>query len=626
MRMPATNVFRRAGCREIRLSGSTRGEGVAPSVSPSLLLYQSAEPDRRNEWRFRTPLGLAFASLKEEQGQGRLVLRIDVGTTSRYIEPGKYSALGALAFWEVPEIRGTSTTLRLTAVPHEWTTAADNVVSILARAGLRTRIVGSSLEVENAAASPTSLITRTALALYALDSFSKSHTPRTQFETLRLAAIKAFKDVGSELIGLLDDATGEHGLRSLLPPSRTATTRRDEAPRTLSSDEHAPEILTGLGRKILVEEKQWRGTFNALSRLTVDPRWLVYIPYGMCSIQTDQTDGPLEHPRTAFDYYKNEGIKRLAVQFKHMGSRAIVVVCRDEAAAMRRFGVAELGSVYSRKGRPFFNDSTEALHSIRDGLSRARFWEKFQTDWVCLDGEYLPWTLKAEKLLEQTHGQVFRCGAALLDEMEKLGSLLPSTALSPLAERRACFVRYGDMLDHYRAEEGQKLRFAPFQLIATEGRTYFNRSHHWHMEVLGAIGRKAGEVPFLRTPNMSVSVDDQSSVAQCVEWWEKLAQSGAEGLVVKPPYCISEGRRGIAQPAIKCRTPEHLRLVYGPEYDLIENRWELANRDAVKRRREKHRRVLKQLALSIEGVERFVRGEPAGQVENCVRSVLSLDK
>lgn len=145
------------------------------------------------------------------------------------------------------------------------------------------------------------------------------------------------------------------------------------------------------------------------------------------------------------------------------------------------------------------------------------------------------------------------------------------------------------------------------------------------MEILGSIVRKAGDGPFLQTPYMEVSVTEPGSVEKCFEWWDKLAQTGDEGLVVKPPYCVSRGRRGLAQPAIKCRTPEHLRLVYGPEYDLLGNRWELANRDAVKRRREKHRRVLKQLALSIEGVERFVRREPASQVENCARSILSLE-
>lgn len=104
-----------------------------------------------------------------------------------------------------------------------------------------------------------------------------------------------------------------------------------------------------------------------------------------------------------------------------------------------------------------------------------------------------------------------------------------------------------------------------------------------------------------------------------------MSGAAAEGLVVKPLYCVPRGRRGLAQPAIKCRTEEHLRLVYGPEYDLIENRWDLASRDATKRRREKHRRVLKQAALSIEAVERFVRRDPPGEIENCVRALLSLD-
>ena len=103
--------------------------------------WQSKERERKEEWRFRTPLGPGFVSLREELGHGQLVTDVDVGTTSRYIEPGKYSALGGLAFWDVPEIRGTATKLRLTAVPHEWIAAADTVVSILARAGLRARIV-----------------------------------------------------------------------------------------------------------------------------------------------------------------------------------------------------------------------------------------------------------------------------------------------------------------------------------------------------------------------------------------------------------------------------------------------------------------------------------------------------
>ena len=41
-----------------------------------------------------------------------------------------------------------------------------------------------------------------------------------------------------------------------------------------------------------------------------------------------------------------------------MGSRAVVIVCRDEESARERFGVdtGEIGIVTTRTGRRFFND------------------------------------------------------------------------------------------------------------------------------------------------------------------------------------------------------------------------------------------------------------------------------
>ncbi len=600
-----------------------------PFCAAKMLLqatWESQDRERREEWRFRTPLGPGVASLEVRGRGGNLALSISVNVGERYIEPRRYCALGALVFWDVPEISGASTNVRLTAVPPEWIAASERVVSMLSRAGLRSRIVGRTLEIESKTKAPSVVLRRAGLALFALDAFSRSAVPRTQFEAIRYASIKAFKDAGSELLELLDDAGGERALRSLFAVRPDGMTRRTPTARPVMSDEHAPEFLTAAGRSIRVEQHQWKATFDAFSRWTVNPRWLIYVPPGMCSLQSQLTEGPLEHPRDAFNYYRNENIKRVIVELKHMGSRAIVVVCRDEAAAMRRFGVNELGAVYTRSGRPFFEDPRQVLSSLRDGLDRAQFWKSFNTDWVCLDGEYLPWTLKAEKLIKQTHEEVLGSGQALIREMRAASRLLPDSEVSKITDREECFKKYGALLDHYGAETGTTPLFAPFQIIATEGQSYFNRGHKWHMQMLHSIVRKAGREPFVRTPYMEVRFADKQSVEKCFQWWEELAQAGAEGLVIKAPCCVPKGRRGTAQPAIKCRTPEHLRLVYGPEYDLIENRWVLANRDAVNRRREKHRRVLKQLVLSIDGIERFIRGEPNGQIENCVRSVLSLEK
>jgi protein phosphatase len=181
-----------------------------------------------------------------------------------------------------------------------------------------------------------------------------------------------------------------------------------------------------LGRTVRLEQKQWDRTRETFSRWTVDPRWLIYLPPGMCSIQSKAVTGPLEHPTSAFDYYRNERINKVVVEFKHMGSRAIVIVCRDEAAAERRFGASGIGCIYTRNGRPFFEDPAELLLKIRAGLTRARFWDKFKTDWAWIDGECLPWTLKADNLIEKTHRQLLASAEAVFDELSVNRSLLPA--------------------------------------------------------------------------------------------------------------------------------------------------------------------------------------------------------
>ena len=108
----------------------------------------------------------------------------------------------------------------------------------------------------------------------------------------------------------------------------------------------------------------------------------------------------LEHPAEAFAYFRHEGVPRVVCEQKHMGSRAVVIVCRDEEAARKRFGVAGegIGICYTRTGRRFFDDrdlEAEMLEPSARPLDAAGFWEEFKTDWVCLDCELMPWSAKA---------------------------------------------------------------------------------------------------------------------------------------------------------------------------------------------------------------------------------------
>jgi protein phosphatase len=112
----------------------------------------------------------------------------------------------------------------------------------------------------------------------------------------------------------------------------------------------------------------------------------------------------LRQYRPAHEYYRRNNVEAVVCAEKHMGSRAIVVVCRDEAIAKVRFGVEGKGSgiICTRTGRRFFNDSElerAVLDRLISSLTGAGFWEKFQCAWFCLDCELMPWSVKAEDLL-----------------------------------------------------------------------------------------------------------------------------------------------------------------------------------------------------------------------------------
>jgi protein phosphatase len=92
-------------------------------------------------------------------------------------------------------------------------------------------------------------------------------------------------------------------------------------------------------------------------------------------------------------------------------------------------------------------------------------------------------------------------------------------------------------------------------------------------------------------------------------------------MVVKPRDVVATTTRGLVQPGIKCRGPEYLRIIYGPEYTAP---------DALKRLRQRglgHKRSLamREFALGIEALERFVAQEPLYRVHECVFGVLALE-
>jgi protein phosphatase len=123
------------------------------------------------------------------------------------------------------------------------------------------------------------------------------------------------------------------------------------------------------------------------------------------------------------------------------------------------------------------------------------------------------------------------------------------------------------------------------------------------------------------TPHRMVDLTDLESEADATRWWEGLTERGGEGMVVKPVPFVARGRRGLVQPGVKVRGREYLRIIYGPEYTQPANLERLRQRGlSVKRSL-----ALREFALGIEGLERFVRREPLRRVHECVFGVLALE-
>jgi protein phosphatase len=395
-------------------------------------------------------------------------------------------------------------------------------------------------------------------------------------------------------------------------------------------------ITTRLHGNITIREENAIAALEVMSRFAANPRWLVYLPPTMSPSETTKEPGLLEHPAEAFGYYRAQGVSTVVCEEKHMGSRAVVAVCRDEAAARVRFGVEDegIGICVTRTGRRFFDDSAlerEFLAAIRTAMDGTGLWEELGTDWVLLDCELMPWSAKAQELLKQQYAAVgAAAGAALPAAVAALERAVAANAdgalplLERYRERQAMAERFVYAYRRYcwPVRSLSDLRLAPFHVLASAGTTHTDKDHLWHMEILArlcAVGK--GDGLLLATPHRAIDVNDPESVAGGIRWWEELTERGGEGMVVKPLDFIATGARGLVQPAVKCRGREYLRIIYGPEYTAPENLERLRVRSLAGKRS----LALREFALGIEGLERFVRGEPLRRVHECVFGVLAME-
>lgn len=397
-------------------------------------------------------------------------------------------------------------------------------------------------------------------------------------------------------------------------------------------------ISTRLQRSVTIRAENSTAALEVMSRFAANPKWLIYLPPTMSPSETTTESDLLEHPAEAFSYFRNQGVPEVICEEKHMGSRAVIVICRDEQAAKKRFGITEgeIGIVYTRTGRRFFNDANleaQFLNRLKDAMNASGFWQEFTTSWACLDCELMPWSTKAQSLLQSQYAAVGAAGnasiPAAVSVLEKAALRLNNenkekidTVLQSFQTHQKTVEQFVTAYRHYcwPVESLNDLKLAPFHLLATEGKVHTNQNHKWHMETLSKICEQDSEI-LLSTEHKVIDVTSPESQKAGIDWWMEMTERGGEGMVVKPADWIVFGKKGLVQPAIKCRGKEYLRIIYGPDYNSEANLNRLRKRGLGRKRS----LALREFALGIEGLERFIRKEPLRKVHECTFGVLALE-
>lgn len=403
--------------------------------------------------------------------------------------------------------------------------------------------------------------------------------------------------------------------------------QRRFAPPNIRKFKDGFTVQTGSRLDVTVQGELAQTAVDTFSHFTVPLEELVYIPPtmspppGQCSV-----DGFMEHPRDAFRYYRSQGVTRMVAEKKHMGSRAVLLLFRDEQAAVQRVGRPMLGSIVTRTGRSFFDQMTEkqVLNRLHADLTADGYFERYQTEFVLLDAEIVPWNLKARELIASQYAHVAEAAlldrSAVADKIREAVTAGRDTAdwLQETEVKLENARTFRDVFQYYcwDVNDIDDIRIAPFHTLAHSTGTFWEQTHEWHMKQ----NRELAQISELMMETEYRVITDEADEQEIIRWWEEITAEGHEGIVIKPETFRSWNGNKMIQPALKVRGRAYLHIIYGMDYLAPEHISRLRKRKTSK----KERHALLESALGMEGIERFVRREPVERIHECVLAALSL--
>ncbi|MGM0845102.1 MAG: polynucleotide kinase-phosphatase [Bacillota bacterium] len=380
--------------------------------------------------------------------------------------------------------------------------------------------------------------------------------------------------------------------------------------------------------EIRIPKENVLSSLDAVSHYTVPIEELVYIPPTMSPApRPSALEDYLEHPREVIEYYRSMGVEKMVAEKKHMGSRGILMLFNNKESGLKYVGCETLGVIYTRSGRRFFHGEVESeiLQRLNDGLNQHNYFHKYQTDYVLLDAEIMPWNLKAKELISSQYAHVSE--NAILDRTMIKSKL--EKAVHSNEELEAWLAQYDDKLHNalvfkevfqkycWDIEDINGIQIAPFHVLAHSNETFFDKPHTWHMEK----NREFAEMAELFVETEYMVIEDSSSEETVINWWETITSDGHEGIVIKPETFLSKSQGKLIQPAIKVRGRKYLHIIYGMDYLLPANLDRLKKRNVSK----KQKLALKEFSLGLEGIRRFVNGESIERVHECVLGTLAME-
>lgn len=442
---------------------------------------------------------------------------------------------------------------------------------------------------------------------------------------------------------------------SFRPPQKSSVPQKESLPVSKKEEESFEEepsepenhrfleIEDVLGRrfirtrflpKLMVREEGSLAALEVLNRFSVSPDWLIYLPPSVSPCATSKRPEYLEHPFEAFTYYHRAGLSQLICEELHPGNRTVFLICRNSSIAKTRFGLfhESIGVCYNRIGQRCFPLDVEkkVIQHLQKLLEESQTWEKLQTDWICLEGvtlpknAYKPDTFQAQYLQRNSAADIFfNQATALLTRAEEQGARVQGL-LKYYQERQE--------LEKIFVQEYQE-RFAPVQgfsdlkialvhVLASEQSTHFNEDHLWHLKRIDELIQADSKQEFKllkETRYCQINLNQSEPQKEMMDWWENMKEPG---VVIKPLQFIpDENQQWKVQPALKCRRPHYLQLIYGPEYLLQKNNKRLRFRNLSNLRM----KILKQFALGFESLERFVQNKPKSAIHECVAGILAIE-